>query len=116
MDILGDTLLRIVHRDTKLNAAAFPPAQTADTLWSTYKKIRPLKYTGHPQYEHCDQETQFQFRRSAVFCHTSGKELTLLGVEEHISVAEGEHYHKYLRCICIVLRSDYLSIEKDYAL
>lgn len=65
---------------------------------------------------HCDQGPQFQSRRWEGLCPSSGIELTLSGMEEHITLAEGERYLKYLRTIYSKVCSEYQSVGKEYAL
>lgn len=115
MDSLADTILHIVDREIKFNAAAFPAAQTIDAFWSTFMNIWPLNYTVNPRHMLCDQGPQFQPRRWAELCQISGNELTVLGIEEHNSLAKSECYQKYLQIICSKLRSDSPPIGKEYA-
>lgn len=114
--IEGNTILHIVDRDTKFNAATFLNAETSEEVWKMYQTIRSNRCTGHLVELHVDSRPQFISNRFRNLCQLAGISLKISGVESHNSFGVCERYHSYLRRIYRKVVGEHPSTNNDAAL
>lgn len=99
MKIEKRTVLHMVDRDTKFNAAVFLDKETSRDVWEAFLSHWVATYVGFPTEVILDQGPQFQSREFASLLMSAGINRKDAGVESHNSLGETERYHAFLRSV-----------------